>query len=398
MNKQPTRKAPAATASQVSNPVRLSTSHGYCFSGEKVQLNAELQLPAYLTRGDYALELWACATPCESSDGQDANALLVDPANQPGSVRVASLALQLPTPLAPLSHIVEGEAAAQLPLPGTSYAMVLALVHEPAHAQRAVVDLANYSRREVFSAPLFQGEVSYEVHDHEVVLYAQGIANERAEGNESGTLSLELWAYDAATQPSAGIALASVQLAPIYGGYFVSQVACRTSLKQPPAGQWRTAMLLREWTEANGFVTRDQRITATLDVAGAAPVAESAPTQTKATPVEAKAVTVEAKAAPVTTQPVAAAVAKPAAPIESKLVVEAKPAAAASKPVAPAAPVALVSLQTASLEELSKLEGLNARIAKELIKARPLSAWTDVLKVRGVGEATLKKLKTLATL
>jgi Helix-hairpin-helix motif len=371
MNKQHTKK-PAAPApvTQAQAPVLLGAQHGYLFQGESVTLNAELQLPAYLSRGDYSLELWACEGPCEPVDGTAAG--LADPANQPGAQRIAALATHLPTPLSPLLHRVEGDTSAQLPVGQASHAMALALVQEHVKGQRVVVDVANYSLREAFPAPRLEGEISYEVEGNEVVLRAHSVANPRAAGNQSGTLALELWAYptDVESTSASGVPLASAQLAPISGGYFMSPVVTRTSLKRPAAGQWRTAMLLREWTAANGYVTRDERATANLDLR--TPVAAPPPSATPAS------------------SPVAAL--QPEA--------QAKPAAApkAQAQLKPAAPTALVSLQTASLEELAQLTGLNARIAKEIVKARPLKSWSDVLKVRGVGEATVQKLKAIASL
>jgi DNA uptake protein ComE-like DNA-binding protein len=370
MNKQQTKK-PAAPAqvTQAQAPVLLGAQHGYLFQGESVTLNAELQLPAYLSRGDYSLELWACESPCEPVDGTATG--LADPAKQPGAHRVAALATHLPTPLSPLLHRVEGDTSAQLPVGQASHAMALALVQEHVKGERVVVDVANYSLREAFPAPRLEGEISYEVEGNEVVLRAHSVANPRATGNQSGTLALELWAFptDVESTSASGVPLASAQLAPISGGYMMSPVVTRTSLKRPAPGQWRTAMLLREWTAANGYVTRDQRSTANLDLR--TPVASKTPS---ATPVS----------SPVAVQPEA----------------QTKPAAAPKAPAQreSAAPTALVSLQTASLEELAQLTGLNARIAKEIVKARPLKSWSDVLKVRGVGEATVQKLKAIAVL
>jgi DNA uptake protein ComE-like DNA-binding protein len=339
MNKHRPGKNPSATQpSQPQAPARLGAEHGYRFDAERVSLSAELQLPAHLSSGSYALELWACSLPCEPNQ---------DPASSAGSLRVARLQLRLPTPLAPLVHRIDAETNAALPGPGRSYAMVLHLVHEPVRGQRRVLDVANYLRREVFPAPQFQGEVSYEVDGNEVVLRAEGISNERAAGNQSGTLALELWGYGPEDEAGPGVCLAEFQLAPISGGYWIQPLCCRASLKRPDAGQRRTVMLLREWTAA-GYVTRDQRATSTLQ-----PVAVNAPVQAVRAAVDVRAV-----------QP--------------------------TKP--------LLSLQTASAAELVKLEGINARIAKEIIKARPLGSWSDLLRVRGVGQATVNKLKMLARL
>jgi competence protein ComEA len=72
----------------------------------------------------------------------------------------------------------------------------------------------------------------------------------------------------------------------------------------------------------------------------------------------------------------------------------------AALPVAVDVPVARarVSIQTASVEELAKVTGLNPKLAKEIIKARPFTSVNDLLKVSGIGEKTLQRLKPLLTL
>jgi competence ComEA-like helix-hairpin-helix protein len=69
---------------------------------------------------------------------------------------------------------------------------------------------------------------------------------------------------------------------------------------------------------------------------------------------------------------------------------------------APAAPAAArsrqVSIQTGSADELARIKGLNLRVAKEIIKARPFAALEDVLKVEGVGRKTFDRIRSLITL
>jgi len=57
-----------------------------------------------------------------------------------------------------------------------------------------------------------------------------------------------------------------------------------------------------------------------------------------------------------------------------------------------------VSIMTGSAEELARVKGLNLRVAKEIIKARPYAALEDVLKVEGVGRKTFDKIRSLITL
>jgi competence ComEA-like helix-hairpin-helix protein len=54
----------------------------------------------------------------------------------------------------------------------------------------------------------------------------------------------------------------------------------------------------------------------------------------------------------------------------------------------------LVDLNTASLEELDRIEGVGPATAEKIINARPFSSVDDLLKVKGIGEKTLQNIKT----
>ena len=54
---------------------------------------------------------------------------------------------------------------------------------------------------------------------------------------------------------------------------------------------------------------------------------------------------------------------------------------------------ALLSIQTASVEELADVEGLNLKLAKEIVKMRPFTSLADLIRVRGIGKKTIDRLK-----
>jgi DNA uptake protein ComE-like DNA-binding protein len=360
-------------------------------------------------------------------------------------VKVSEVDLQVPTPITHHVHHVETDVAARLPLHGESRTMVLALVEHGPEGHRTVQDFSNYAAPQRFVALHLEGGVGYVLAGNSVRLDAEGAVNSRAIGNLSGSLSLELWAFATLGDVSSsdGHCLAVAELPRLAGQHRLSAIGADAAFTAPPEGRWQLALLLREWTQAHGYVTRDRRVFAALyeqaparvEAVIEAPVAvAAAPVAVVAAsaPVVAEPVAVVA-AAPVAAAPVAVVAAAPvaSAPVASAPVAEA-PVAVAAAPVAIAADVSvpapassaspvstkapehlrlvtpvvevpqpakrLVSIQTAPVEELAKVKGLNPKLAKEIVKARPFTSLNDLVKVRGIGEKTLQGLKSLLTL
>jgi DNA uptake protein ComE-like DNA-binding protein len=436
MKTQIPQKAANRSTPEGALKVQLTQNYGYRIDGDSVQVNAVLALPASLLDAAYSLELWASETPCQATD----------PKAQADAHCVTTVSLELPTPLVAIEHAVQVSGAARFPLQGEGRSMVLALVHTSVSGVRSVADLGKFSSTESFPSLRVASDAQYRVQGNELVLDIPRIDNDRAFGNQSGSLLIELRAL--ATKPGANVAsgteaveaghlLATLPLSQISGGYFLPNVSEHLALSAPAVGSYRVALLLKEWTQAFGFTTRDVKLFATpYEVAApakpaasapsvvaanvAAPVKQAAPLPSVA--VAAPSVAVAAPSAPAPAKEAVAAVsaAAPSVAAQTKEAVVANvavpakqetampsvgaatAAAAAKQTVAEAAAEAkaaqLLSLQSASVEQLAQLEGLNERLAKEIVKARPITSFNDLLKLRGIGERMLQKLKSQITL
>jgi len=291
-------------------------------------------------------------------------------------------------------------------------------------------------------------------------LQAEGIFNPRVSHNLSGSLSVELWAFSEPGPSGAGFRLASSELEPLNGGASSGTFERRVAFTPPPAGRYQLALQLCEWTFSEGYVARDRRDFGSLYEQAAPEAARASEAQPvgevetasletasveTARPIErlrlvppvapeiiAKAAEIVPPAKVATTSQVAKAalgqaeeVATPAKVVAKAEATKAEDVATPAKVVAKAeatkADVAkpddskveltkkeaiataskspgLVSIQTASVEELAKVKGLNLKIAKEIVKARPFASLSDLLRVRGVGQKTMTQLKGLLTL
>ncbi|HEY2735325.1 MAG TPA: helix-hairpin-helix domain-containing protein, partial [Polyangiales bacterium] len=382
--------------------VRLGANHGYRIEGELAHLNAELAISrdADLATRQWALQLWACDAPYGGG--------------KLSGIKVAEAALAVPESAQPQQ--LYAEAFARLPAAGRDYSMVLVLASGDAGAFDRVDDFANYPERERFIAPHLEGHVGFSIEGDHVVLNVERLRNPRGLDNLSGTLALELWAL---SEPYAGAQfsgqpLAGVELGTLTGQHTFEGIERRVALTAPPlADHWHVVLMLREW-DGGSYVTRDFENLAT-------PQAWLAPAPKRVAVIAAKPIVSEVKPVAVTTaptKPVAvttaptkpianeAAPAKPIAneakpvSLEAKtLVVEAKPAQPSaaprlSQPTAAAAAAkanaaraseqaestGLVSIQSASLDELSQVKGLNKKLAAEIIKARPFRTFEDLMR------------------
>ncbi|MEY4548379.1 MAG: hypothetical protein RL685_4574 [Pseudomonadota bacterium] len=503
------------SARRSDQPLQIGSRHGYRIDGDQAFINADISVPPYHPGGAWALELWASERPYQGGEL--------------AGVLVSEVQFDLATPLAPHTHRIEVTVPARLPQQGRAYFMSLALVERD---ERHVRDVASYPSLESFPAPQLEGDVGYEIRGHEVLLNAAAVSNPRAEGNLSGTLALELWGWPVgvpeALERGQGVCLGAAQLQPVAGGESLSALVCRGAFSEPPPGNYQLSLLLREWTHAVGYLTRDRRdfaqsyyvaapaaealeaealeavtlegsfdvvaleaeaFDAVLDAAVTSEdgASEDGASQAEASEAEVPAAILtsvlpkapqeaaswddglpeaaswdavaEAVAERIAAEPVAVseevaaesavaeeAVVEPVAleqavvelavseevaseavladeavvepvvleeALSEPVVAEEAVALKAEPPVAvqvvlpavEAAPPASVtrasrgvSINTATVDELSRVKGLNGKVAKEIIKHRPYASLEGLVEVRGIGRKMLDKIRTLITL
>lgn len=355
---------------------RLGLNHGYRIAGDIACLNAELAITRDASRAQaerWALQLWACEAPYAGG--------------RLSGIKVAEAALDLSHTYradehehdhdqqhavsnAPQPQAWYAETSAHPPAGDRAYTMVMVLTSRAAqlgasHSVDAsdssdttehVHDFANYPAREHFHVPRFRGDVSAHYAQDAVTLHIERLENPRAADNLSGSLVLELWALDQAYAGGAftGRALAGQALGQITGQDSLGPLSYHLALgAQTSTQQGFHVLMLREWTAA-GYVTRDYR---ELDAPPAAAV--TAALQTAQMP---------AKPEPRDMQ------------------------------TAPQPQPVLISIQRASLDELARVPGLNRKLAAAIIKARPYRAFEDLKRVRGIGDATLRRLRAVLAL
>ena len=333
-----------------SSATGLGQNHGYCFDGDFVHLNAEINLDAAdLSPGqNWSLELWASETGF-------ADAAL-------NGVKVAEIAIEPVAgcfSLAACCHALP-------PLGATEQAIGLALVSRHGDGAPQVRDLSVYPTPERFLQPRLLGEVSCTLADDIATMSIEAIANPRPADNLSGTLALEVWSLDAPYSGGnwSGSPVASVVIGTLGGGN--EWTACTYSVPAAaPAEGAALTVMLREWTPA-GYVTRDCR-----NLPGAV--------QTK--PVK--------RASPKAKAPKTAKVTEKLATKEATAALP----KADKKPGKEKAKAAIVAVNSASEAELKAIKGLSGNVAKAIIAGRPYASLEDLCRAKGMGAKMLAKLR-----
>ena len=269
------------------------------------------------------------------------------------------------------------------------------------------------------------GNVGYFIDNDRVIINIDGIRSDRAEGNVSGTLSLELWALNTpyAGQDFEGQALAGTQIGEMLGQHYLAGCEYDLIFNAPGAGHWALCLMLREWNGEN-YETRDYRnfdvpfvVEADLRLVETEQNDEASDTNVvdinskrdaealnkeatkeektaaKSEPVKAQpkpenaAKKNEEKSAPVAkTSPVKKPVAKKT-PVKKTAPVKKAETKKAAEKMEP------VSVNKASAAELAAVKGLSTKQAEAIVAARPYKSINDVVKAKGMGAKLLEKVR-----
>jgi len=350
---------------------RLSGPHGYRFEGDMVHLNAMFALldPAAHDR-TWVLQLWACnSTPT--------------PAQDLAGHAVAELALPPTGELADEVEHFDVSALAWPPAGNGEHTMVLVLASSRPGQSNEVHDLAVYPNKQQFIQPRMSGLVGYHVDGLRVQIQVERVENPRVAANRSGTLSLEIWALSKPFEGGRfqGHHLAGVEIGSVNGQSELVLQPIDLAFSGPPAGNWQTVLMLREWTAA-GFVTRDFASFPARFVS--APAEEQA-----ALVVDQPVVSVAEKAAPTV---VAKAGSRRTVKVSTRELPKAD--ALVSTPKARvSASTKRVSVNSASIEELAELKGLSTKLAERIVKNRPFTSLDDLSQIKGLRTKLLAKVR-----
>lgn len=331
--------------------LQFSDNLFYRFEGDLAQLGAQLRVTDNGALQDQrcSLQLWACDEPFQGGEIR--------------GVRVA----EVPVIAAMPEASVQQQAPAHYPSGRDAYAMVLALVTESNDGQPVITDYVNFDMRQRFLQPCMTGNVVAQRQGRTVEVTIDGIENPRDTQNLSGSLSVELWSARESRQADAinGEWLAGINLGQLAGGQQWSQQTYSFDLSDDVPEH--CVLLLREWT-AEGFVTRDFRNLPAFEMP-----AHVLPSEQAAAVVAAPAV----EAAPA-----------PAKTTKTKSSNKADSVEANSQ----------VSINRASEDELANVKGLNAKLARLIVAGRPYLAVDELVKVRGIGERMIQKMRSLLSL
>jgi hypothetical protein len=341
---------------------RFAGAFGYRLEGDQLELNADLA-PMADAADALSLQLWAC-----DDSGRPEHAVKVGEC-----------------PVAPVAG-ARGWSEALPPAGAAARTLVMALT-----ANGLVQDLVTLPMAQAFVQPRISGCCGYRFDGDQVELGVEAVENPRSADNLSGDLSLELWALAAPYAGGAfeGVRVAQATLGRLGGEQRFADVALRVPATRLPAGRRHLALMLREWS-AGGYVTRDySNFAQPCDMPAETPA--ETPVESPAAPATAAVAAEPVSASTPVEAPRAAAKPEPKAKA-SPAAAKASPAPAKANP-AKAKEVAAVSINTATVDALASVKGLSRTVARAIVAGRPYTSVDELVRVKGLGEKTLAKVR-----
>jgi hypothetical protein len=219
---------------------------GYIRNVDAVELSAERidNNNTDAIASDLALQLWACHATYSGGELT--------------GHKVAELQIGQLMPGHFLAQI-KANVRADYPASG-DYAICLVIAEKSGDSYSRIHDYHNYSCRDVFVHPRFEGSIGYHfVNNEEVVVNAEFIQNPRDPDNISGTLLLELRALSEAdiSGNHDGTVLGGITLGTLPGGSSFQNTSHSLLATLPADGTYWLVLALKEWN-GDGYSTRDE--------------------------------------------------------------------------------------------------------------------------------------------
>lgn len=227
------------------------------------------------------------------------------------------------------------------------------------------------------------GTSAFRISDNRVVITIDEIANNRAPGNISGTLSIELWALPQPYQGRefSGFAVAATSIGEIKGNHFLNNCQYDLVFTAPPAGTWNLVLMVREWNNG-AYVTRDY-------INFAVPYSvEGNRANVRVTREDSNNVISVAFKEKLET-------AAPAKPEKGMDEIIAKKPASRKLATEPQKLVGdgRISINKAALKEIEAIKGVSRKLAKSIVDGRPYKDLEELIGVKGMGKKLLDKIR-----
>lgn len=288
--------------------------------------------------------------------------------------------------------------------------------------------ISSQTSKPLASELALNGSCGYIRREDKITINIGEIANKRAVGDISGTLSVELWALKQAYRGGdfTGVAVAGTPIGELYGQHVINSANFDLVFQEPPAGTWYLTLMLREW---NGlaYQTRDFinfAIPYTVEAktknvrkepdniinlrfsenqkATAETIATTTPKLSARKAIEeapvAASMAKESKTAPVAVSKEKTIAVTPMAAAIHKAVEADIPETAAIRIAGEGNDETTTSINEVNLSCLTEVKGVSRKTAANIVDAQPFVSFDDLSKVKGVGPKILKKLRKLFTL